>query len=304
MQCTLESNDENYKEMMTMRLVNRWKSWEQPLLILSFFLHPSYKLRFFTPNEKVSHINLNKWAQYYFFKWFGKKPISMIRELLAYKENKFPFNESSLQELEKNPLDYWSFLSDSVPELSQIATKLFSICVNSASCERLFSTMGFLHTKRRNRLNYSKVLWMAQIRGELKRQKFMKNISIENEQAKNDRIAVPIGNDEAEDQMETLELDMDNDEVFYDESDNENDENDDNNECDEFIRSWLEILEEEDTNNGINNISGNQIDEDSSEFNALLENQIHSADNDDAKWDLTTLFKLGLEAPGFFYMLS
>lgn len=31
---------------------------------------------------------------------------------------------------------------------------------------------------------------MAQIRGELKRQKFMKNISIENEQAKNDRIAV------------------------------------------------------------------------------------------------------------------
>ncbi|CAB4484773.1 unnamed protein product [Rhizophagus irregularis] len=72
--------------------------------------------------------------------------------------------------------------------------------------------MGFLHTKRRNRLNYSKVLWMAQIRG-------------------------------------------------------------------------------------------NQIDEDSSEFNALLENQIHPADNDDAKWDLTTLFKFGLEVPGFFYVL-
>ncbi|PKC05895.1 hypothetical protein RhiirA5_420336 [Rhizophagus irregularis] len=87
---------------------------------------------------------------------------------------------------------------------------------------------------------------------------------------------------------------MDNEEVFYDESDKENDENDENNECDEFIRSWLEILVE-DTNNGINNISGNQIDEDSSEFNALLENQIHPADNDDAKWDLTTLFKFGLE---------
>ncbi|CAB4402585.1 unnamed protein product [Rhizophagus irregularis] len=99
--------------------------------------------------------------------------------------------------------------------------------------------------------------------------------------------------------METLELDMDNEEVFYDESDKENDEN---NECDEFIRSWLEILVE-DTNNGINNISGNQIDEDSSEFNALLENQIHPADNDDAKWDLTTLFKFGLEVPGFFYVL-
>jgi len=81
----------------------------------------------------------------------------MIQESLAYKENLFPFNESSLLELEKTPLNYWSFLSDSVPELSQVATKLFSICVNSASCERLFSSMGFLHTKRRNKLNVSKL---------------------------------------------------------------------------------------------------------------------------------------------------
>ncbi|CAG8630064.1 5914_t:CDS:2 [Rhizophagus irregularis] len=51
---------------------------------------------------------------------------------------------------------------------------------------------------------------------------------------------------------------MDNEEVFYDESDKENDENDENNECDEFIRSWLEILVE-DTNNGINNISVNAL---------------------------------------------
>ena len=135
MQCTLENNDENYKEMMTMRLVNRWKSWEQPLLILSFFLHPSYKLRFFTSNDKISHINLNKWAQYYFFKWFGENPTSMIWELLAYKKNFFPFNEPSLLELEQTLLNYWSFLSDSVSELSQIAIKLFSIYVNSASCE-------------------------------------------------------------------------------------------------------------------------------------------------------------------------
>ncbi|GBB93666.1 hypothetical protein RclHR1_02210001 [Rhizophagus clarus] len=124
---------------------------------------------------------------------------------------------------------------------------------------------------------------MAQIRGELKRQKFMKNIFIENKQVKNDRIAVPIGNDVAKDQMESLELNTDNNKVFYDKSDKENDENDENNEQDEFIRSWFEILEEEDTNNGVNNISGDEINENSSEFNALLENQIHPTDNDDAK---------------------
>ncbi|GBB89094.1 hypothetical protein RclHR1_15770005 [Rhizophagus clarus] len=152
----------------------------------------------------------------------------------TYKENKFPFNESSLQELEKNPLDYWSFLSNSVPELSQIATRLFSICVNSASF-------------------------------------------------KNDRIAVSIGNDVAEDHMELLELDTDNDKVFYDEIDKENNKNNENNKQNEFIRSWFKILEEEDTNNKVNNISGDEINKDSSKFNALLKNQIHPADNDDAK---------------------
>ncbi|GBB89129.1 hypothetical protein RclHR1_15800005 [Rhizophagus clarus] len=128
-----ECNDENYKEMMSSRLERRWKTWEQPLLILSFFLHPSYKLQFFASDPKLSYINLNKWVQYYYIKWF---------------------------ELEQTPLDYWSFLSDSVPELSQVATKLFSICVNSVSYERLFSSMGFLHTKRWNKLNILNVLFI------------------------------------------------------------------------------------------------------------------------------------------------
>ena len=84
----------------------------------------------------------------------------MIQELLAYKETKFPFNESSLLELEKTPLDYWSFLSDSVPKLLQIVTKLFNIYVNSASYEWLFSSIGFLHTKRWNKLNVSYLIFL------------------------------------------------------------------------------------------------------------------------------------------------
>lgn len=66
------------------------------------FLHPSYKLQFFASDPKLSHINLNKWVQYYYIKWFGNNPTSMVRELLAYKENFFPFNEPSLLELEQN----------------------------------------------------------------------------------------------------------------------------------------------------------------------------------------------------------
>ena len=47
-------------------------------------------------------------------------------------------------------------------------------------------------------------------------------------------------------------------------------------------------------------ISDSEIDEDSLEFNELLRRQIHPADNDDAKWDLLTLFKSELIVPSFF----
>ena len=40
-------------------------------------------------------------------------------------------------------------------ELFQLALHLFSICVNSASVERLWSSMGFLHIKYQNHLNVS-----------------------------------------------------------------------------------------------------------------------------------------------------
>ncbi|CAB4415052.1 unnamed protein product [Rhizophagus irregularis] len=265
MQCTSECDDDDYREMMTRRLERRWKTWKQPLLILSFFLHPSYKLQFFASDSKLSHINLNKWVQYYYIKWF---------------------------ELEQTPLDYWSFLSDSVPELSQIATKLFSICVNSASCEWLFSTMDFLHTKRRNKLHYSKVLWMAQIHGELQREKFIKSIILDDQLVNNNRIAVPVGDEEIDESiMEPPELDVDD---IDDKSDNGDDD-----EVDKFIKLWFEGLNEEDISE--DDTPDNKINEN---LNELLSTQIHSADNNDAKWDLTTLFKSQLVAPSFFSNMS
>ena len=139
---------------------------------------------------------------------------------------------------------------------------------------------------------------MAQIRGELQREKFIKSISFDDQQINNTRIAVPIGNEEIDDIiMEPPELNIDDDDID-EESDNESD-NGNNNETDEFIKLWFERLNEEDTN--VDDISDDEIDEDSSELNELLRRRIHPADNDDAKWDLTTLFKTELIAPNFFF---
>jgi hypothetical protein len=49
-------------------------------------------------------------------------------------------------------MSFWESCSGHTPELSRLALHLYSICVNAASVERLWSTMGFFHTKRRNRL--------------------------------------------------------------------------------------------------------------------------------------------------------
>jgi hypothetical protein len=140
---------------------------------------------------------------------------------------------------------------------------------------------------------------MAQIRGELQREKFIKSISFDNQQINNNRVAVPVGDEEIDDAiMEPPELDVNDNDIGI-ESDSEH--NEDNEELDEFIKLWFEGLDEEDINE---DISYDEIDEDSSELNELLNSNIHPADNNDVKWDLITLFKSQLVAPSFFSNMS
>ncbi|CAG8806862.1 41608_t:CDS:1, partial [Gigaspora margarita] len=120
---------------------------------------------------------------------------------------------------------------------------------------------------------------MVQICGELQREKFIKSIRVDDQQVKNNRVAVPVGDKEIDDiVLEPPELDVNN---IDDESDNE-----DNKDIDDFIKLWFEKLDKEDISE--DDISDNEID---NNLNELLNIQIHPADNDNAKWDLTTLFK-------------
>jgi len=44
-------------------------------------------------------------------------------------------------------------------KLANIILRLFKICINSASLERLFSTIGFFHSKRYNKLEVSNIFY-------------------------------------------------------------------------------------------------------------------------------------------------
>ncbi|CAG8851607.1 14700_t:CDS:1, partial [Gigaspora margarita] len=73
---------------------------EQPLLLLSFILHPLYNLNYF--NQFLLYINythMGAWLSYYFKAWFDLEPYQLLFEFKLYKQHKYPFIEKNLNSL-------------------------------------------------------------------------------------------------------------------------------------------------------------------------------------------------------------
>ncbi|GES86816.1 ribonuclease H-like domain-containing protein [Rhizophagus clarus] len=64
-------------------------------------------------------------------------------------------------------INYSEFGSVSTKELGFVACRIFSICVNAILVKRLWSCIGFLQTKRHNRLILSKALQMSKLRADI-----------------------------------------------------------------------------------------------------------------------------------------
>jgi hypothetical protein len=65
---------------------------------------------------------------------------------------------------EETPNIWWLAIDDTNNHLQTLALYIFSVTPHSASCERIFSTLGWLYGKHRLRLHVSKVEAMAKIR--------------------------------------------------------------------------------------------------------------------------------------------
>lgn len=74
-----------------------------------------------------------------------------------------------IQFTECDPVRLWELLPKSDP-LASLAIHVLSFTPNSASCERIFSTMGNIKTKRRNRLTPQKTRDLAFIKLDVRRQ--------------------------------------------------------------------------------------------------------------------------------------
>ena len=149
-----EYNDLEFSEKMVSRMENRCKDWEQPFLLLSIALHPSYKLsKFKSTVNNLTWTHIGQWLKYYYLAFFGTPPKTILAELISYKRGTDPYDNDSFLQFQGNVLDFWESTMGIGPELAKVAIHIHGICVNSASVERLWSSMGFFHTNRRNRLD-------------------------------------------------------------------------------------------------------------------------------------------------------
>ncbi len=87
---------------------------------------------------------------------------TLCSQLFQYKGNKelfdIPFSYKN-----DNPITWWESIEPDQDHLQRVALYLLAICPNSASCERGFSTLGWLTGKRRLRLSVERLESMTKL---------------------------------------------------------------------------------------------------------------------------------------------
>ncbi|CAB5177443.1 unnamed protein product [Rhizophagus irregularis] len=251
---SLDNN--NLKNKLLKKLEKRWSDWEQPLLLLAFLLHPGYRIDKFNPEiETLS--------------------FSHLVELEAYRQKKYPYNDATSRQFNNNVLEFWNYVRGYSKELYCVAERIFSIAVTTASLERLFFTMGWLHSKRRNRLAHEKVLGMTHT-----------------------GVALPVNENEDPNASDDLN-------VSDDESSSEFIETDANVQTESNWRSvvsrWINMLEDESNEEYDNNNESDSNDDDEElEINVTnISNLPHPARDQNSKWKLQDIFIESLGEPNY-----
>eukprot|EP00644_Phytophthora_capsici_P001399 jgi/Phyca11/67125/gw1.10.468.1 len=149
-----------HSEQLVACVEQRWKKCEQPLIMLGYALHPRYAVEARKlPVTSVSGIGvLCKFAVYYYRRLISEDIEQLRRDMYRWMKGLFTF--TAADEFIESPCEYWQYMADEHPssKLPDLALKVLSLAVNTATCERLFSDLGLIHTAKRNRMKVSKVL--------------------------------------------------------------------------------------------------------------------------------------------------
>ncbi|CAB4411425.1 unnamed protein product [Rhizophagus irregularis] len=138
----------------------RYKEFDEDIYLLAFFLHPQYKGADIhnTQFERIQKTALNIWKNLGHKKTSGLELKAQLRKYLD-QDNPYsaPYSNND------GPFQWWNLIIDGCSSLSRLAKIVFSITPHSASCERLFSALGWMFGKRRTNLNVQTIECMSKI---------------------------------------------------------------------------------------------------------------------------------------------
>lgn len=159
----------------------RWAKSEQEAFIAALFLNPVYKLGPFADVDFTTLAGILHLLKKLYVRFFGELTVAedqqMYDELQDYLHDTGRFKGSAAlvknmcaaaraQGRHPDPLPMWAgtqHASRPTP-LAKLAKRLFSVCVNSASCERLFSMFGVTLSRLRSRLRPQAMTDLAELR--------------------------------------------------------------------------------------------------------------------------------------------
>src|SRR6266511_5873935 len=88
---------------------------------------------------------------------------TLISQLSEFKERNSPYGVRYDCQISKT-LTWWNLIENKYENLQLLAKKIFSIVPHSASCERVFSALGWFYGKKRQRLSINNLESIFKIR--------------------------------------------------------------------------------------------------------------------------------------------
>ncbi|CAG8827262.1 304_t:CDS:2, partial [Cetraspora pellucida] len=144
---------DNYIHYEIYEIIETNNFWDQIKDLVKILTSYCKMSQFRATATNISYSTFGNWLNYYYRAWAGQEPKCILREFNNFHLKNSPFNDKTYQQFEdEDALSYWCYVKNATNELGLVAYRIFDICVNAASVERLWSCMDFIQTKRRNRL--------------------------------------------------------------------------------------------------------------------------------------------------------
>lgn len=207
-----KNNETNYRPIHAIIDAKAKDRLDSPLHLTTYLLNPYYFFK--DPNIQSDPLVMDAiftCVEKFFPDDFNMQSLVINTELLKYKKKEGGFGRPlaaagcATNDDNYDPVGWWSNYGNSTPNLQRMATRILSLTTSSSGCERNWSTFEGIHTKKRNRLDATRlnnlvyIQFSARLNNKKKREKDRKvDVLLASDASKAQGWIVEGGDDEVE----------------------------------------------------------------------------------------------------------